>query len=265
RRATEGEFIANYDRCAMVEERSWPLLRVKGYEGEPLRALTDEVEPPADGVPPLDGQPVFSIRHGGMFVAVLGEGEPFRALINPRAVGRADNPVVWRLYGPNEWLLDSGEVPIGEVTEIEFSSDQTGVHVLVVTPGGTCGPVTLLNDHAAMATNHQRFVYQSLPMFFYVPDGTGQFSFQLRTPGPGETARVILLDPQGNEAARLVSGEQTEIIAEVDVPAGMAGRAWQARVERADTGTLEDYTLSLGEELPAYWSHAPDRLVVPAD
>ncbi|MFO8082050.1 MAG: DUF4838 domain-containing protein, partial [Armatimonadota bacterium] len=265
RRDTEGEFIANYDRCAMVEERSWGIMQVDSYEGEPLRAVADEVEPLPDDTEPLDGEPVFSIRHGGMFVALLDADETFAARLQPRAVGRADGPTAWQLYAPDEQLVVKGEAPVDEITEIEAASGQAGVHVLVVNPGSSCGRVTLLNDHAALASSRQRFVYQSSPMFFHVPEGTEQFSFQLNTPGPGETARIILLDPEGNEAARLVSGEQTEIIAEVDVPQGMAGRAWQARVERADTGTLEDYTLSLGEGLPAYWSHAPDRLVVPAD
>lgn len=258
RRATEGDFIANYDRCAMVEERSWGLMQVVGYDGEPLQALSDSAAPFGET------DPIFSLRHGATLVALLDANEPFRARINPRAVGRAVEPVVWQLFAPDEQLVAKGEAPVGEVTEIEAASGQAGVHLLVVNPGLTCGRVTMLNDSAALAARTQRMVYQSSPMFFYVPEGVEQFNFQLNTSGPGETALIVILDPDGNEAARFESGEITEVIAEVDVPAGMSGRAWQVQVERASTGTLEDYTLTLGEQLPAFWSHAPDRLVVPA-
>lgn len=258
RRATEGEFIANYDRCARVEEASWGLMQVEGYQGEPLRALAGEV------VPFGDEEPIFSIRHGGTFVALLEAGESFRARINPRAVGRAGDPVAWQLFAPDEQLLERGEAPVGEVTEIEVTSGQAGVHLLVVNAGGTCARVTMLNDHAALAARRQRMIYQSSPMFLYVPDGLAQFTLQLNTSGPGETALIRILDPEGNEAARMESGEQTELVAEVVVPAEMAGRAWQVQVQRAATGVLEDYTLTLDERLPAYWSHAADRLPTPA-
>jgi hypothetical protein len=263
RRATEGEFIANYDRCAMVEERSWALMQIEGYEGEPLRAVAEEVAPLPGEVEAAGDLPVFSLRHGGMFVALLEADEPFRALINPRAVGRADGPVAWQLYGPDEQSVAKGEAPVGEITEIEATSGQAGVHVLVVNPGSTCGRVTLLNDHAALASSRQRMVYQSSPMFFFVPEGTAEFTFELQSPGPGETARVLILDPEGNEVDRIETGEEREVIAEVEVPAGMSGRAWQIQIERGEMGTLEDYTIILDERLPAFLSHAPDRLVIP--
>jgi hypothetical protein len=258
RRATEGEFIVNYDRCADTEEASWGGMQAEGYTGEPLRAVAEQVEPLAEE------PPIFSIRHGATFVALLNAGESFRARINPRAVGQAAGPIVWQLFAPDEQLLAKGEAPVGEIAEIEVPSDQAGAHLFVVNTGGACGRVTLVNDHAALASRSQRFVYQSAPMFIYVPEGTEQFTLQLSTAGPGETALIVILDPEGNEVARMESGEQNELAAEVDVPEGMAGRAWQVQVHRAASGTLEDHTLTLGETLPAYWSHSADRLVVPA-
>jgi len=153
---------------------------------------------------------------------------------------------------------------VGEIAEVEVPSNQAGAHLFVVNTGGACGRVTLDNDHAALAAQSQRLVYQSSPMFVYVPEGTERFTLQLNSAGPGETALVIVLDPEGNEAAQMESGEQNELVAEVSVPEGMAGRAWQVQVQRAATGILEDHTLTLGEMLPAYWSHSADRLVVPA-
>jgi len=50
----------------------------------------------------------------------------------------------------------------------------------------------------------------------------------------------------------------------VTVPDGKAGRAWSVLVTEGGPGVFEDYTLTLDPALPPYWSHAPDRLVLPA-
>lgn len=256
RRATEDRFIANYDRCASVEERSWPLMRVTGYDGEPLRAVAEQVEALPEGA-------AFSVRHGAMFVALLNADEPFRAHVAASPVGRAEQPVQWRLYGPDDQLIEGGEVVVRESADIEAASGQAGVHLLVVNTGMSRGQVTMLNDHAALAGNGLRMIYQTSPMFFFVPEGVAQFTFTLDSPAPGETARVIILDPDEQEAARIETGEVREVTATVTVPEGMSGRAWQVAVERAAVGILEDYTLTLDEALPPYWAHAEDRLVLP--
>jgi hypothetical protein len=49
----------------------------------------------------------------------------------------------------------------------------------------------------------------------------------------------------------------------VKVPLGQDGRAWSVNIEKAETGVIEDYTMTLDDALPMYWSHAADRLVKP--
>jgi len=50
----------------------------------------------------------------------------------------------------------------------------------------------------------------------------------------------------------------------VAVPAGQDGKGWSVVPSSAASGALEDYTIILPDELPPYWSQAPDRLLVPA-
>jgi len=256
RRATEGRFLANYDRCASVEERSWKPTRVRGYDGSPLRALSQEAAP-------LKGEPSFSIRQEAVFVAPLGAGEAFQARIAARQVGKAAGPVAWRLYGPDDGLLGQGQVEVKQTAAVDVAVRQAGVHLLVVRAGQSRALVTLLSPHAALAGNAVQMIYQTSPMFFCVPAGITQFKLTLKSPSPGETARLRILDPDSREVAQIQTTDQPEVVAKVKVPKGAAGRAWQVRIERADRGSLEDYSLSLDEALPGYWAHAADRLVVP--
>jgi len=257
RRATEGQFVANYDHCASVEESSWKAIQGRSYDGEVLRALSPEVAP-------LEGEPGFSIRHEAEFVAVLGAGERFGARIAARRVGRAEGPVEWLLYGPDDQLLGHGQIAVDRTERIDAVAPAAGAYLLVVRSGQSRALVTLLSPHAAMVGQSPRMISQASPMFFYVPAGTTRFQISLESPAPGETARLRILDPEGREAAAVQTGEQPESTARVAVPTGTDDRAWQIRVERADRGVLEDYSLTLDAALPPYWAHAADRLVVPA-
>jgi len=42
-----------------------------------------------------------------------------------------------------------------------------------------------------------------------------------------------------------------------------AGRPWRMLIRRAPTGIVEDVDIQLDDILPAYWSIASDRLLVP--
>ncbi len=96
-----------------------------------------------------------------------------------------------------------------------------------------------------------------------MPAKTKSFTVTLASPGPGETARVAVFDPSGREAASGQTGDAREVILKITVPPGQDAKAWSVAPSKATKGVLEDYTIALGDNLPAYWAHAPDRLLVP--
>lgn len=138
-----------------------------------------------------------------------------------------------------------------------------GVYNLVADAGGNASLVTLRNNHAALLANMVGFIGGTAPMYVYVPAGVTSFTVKLTTPAPGETARLTVLDPEGKEAASGATGAKPDFLARVTVPPAMAGKAWAVVVSPAPPGVLEDLSLELGSELPAYWAQAADRLVTP--
>ncbi len=253
RREHEGEFVANFQFASLIEKGSWKIPE------EPLR---EALRPIAAEVAPFEASPAFTIRGGQSFVALLQEGEHFRARIAASRVGSNPAAVGWHLIAPDDELLAGGSLQVGESADIDVAAQQAGVYLLMVQTSRNRAKVSLLSDHAALVGARIDMLAATSPMFFYVPEGAESFAFILSSSVP-ENARATILGPDGTEMASAETGDEREITMQVDVPAGQAGQAWQVVISRASTGYFEDYSVTLGESLPPYWSLAADRLVVP--
>ncbi|MGD9495513.1 MAG: DUF4838 domain-containing protein [Armatimonadota bacterium] len=255
RREIEGSNIANLNFCAYIEMRSWQ--PVEGYAGEPVRPVADQVAPLPEGAH-------FSLRGGHTIVAALEAGESFRTHIDTRRVGANEQPILWVLVAPDDSVLARGEIPVGTSADIDVPVEAAGTYPLVVQTNQNNAKITPRNDHAAVAAPRIAFVYQTSPVWFMVPAGTQQFTLQAMGQGPGETVRVRILDPDGNQVLDREIVEAGAVPLTITVGAGQHGRAWSVVFEPAQTGVMEDYALRMDPALPAYWALAPDRLVLPA-
>ncbi len=252
----EMEYFANLTFTSFIESRSWTI--PERYQREDLRMASHDVAP-------LAGTPVMSTRGGHQFVAWLDEGESFRARLACSRAGANPAASNWHLIGPDDEMIARGSVQPDETAEIDVPAQQAGVHLLLLQTNRNYGRITLLNDHAACASRSVSFIGGASPMYFRVPDGLQSFHMTVSSPAPGECARIAVLDPDGNEAGAPETGDLKEVTVEIAVPAGQAGNYWSVRIDPPTVGVLEDYTITLGDELPAYWAHAADRLVVPAE
>jgi len=256
RREIEGTGVSNLNFCAFIESRSWEV--TEGYGGEALRGVADEVAPLAEGLH-------FSLRGGYTIAAALEAGESFRAHIDTRRVGNNDAPITWVLVGLDDEVLARGEIPVGESADIEIPVERAGTYPLVIQTSKNNAKVTPLNDHAAVAAPGIGFIYATSPVYFWVPEGTEQFTLRFHGSWPGEQVRVRVLDPDGTEAAV----EQTQRTGDMEMPItvgdGQDGRAWSLATEGVDEVAFEDYTIKLDPALPPYWSLAADRLVAPEE
>jgi len=254
RREVENDGIANMNYCAQ-REGSWPRL----YKGEALRPVAEAVEK-------LEGAPGIPVRGVRTCVALLKTGERFAAQLSCELLTikgkkkESSTPAVWRAFGPDDKLIAKGFVSPGEEARIDLPVTQDGLHLLSI-QSGDITRVTLLNDHAALAGRSIGLFGKGSPMFFFVPEGVEKFNLTLGDQ-PKWPVRATLFSPDGKEVDVDEARGTYSSKLEVTVPEGQSGRAWSVQVGPAGR-RFENYTLTLGEELPAYWSHAADRLVVP--
>ncbi|MFP4248923.1 MAG: DUF4838 domain-containing protein, partial [Armatimonadota bacterium] len=254
-RAEHEELGFSYlDFAAFIEDRSWEIS--EGYSGEELQPVTQDPGPLPDGAH-------FSLRGGHSIVAVLEAGESFRARIDTKMVGTNESPITWVLVGPGDEVLDRGSIPVGESSEIEAPVGAAGTYACVVQTSQNNAKVTPLNDHSAVAAPELSFVYETSPVYFHVPEGTEEFTLSFYAMYPGEQVRLRVYDPEGNEAGSAFTERKGEMELPLTVSEGHDGVAWRVEFEQVEDVTMEDYTIKMDPDLPAYWSLGPDRLVAP--
>ncbi|MEN6404511.1 MAG: DUF4838 domain-containing protein, partial [Armatimonadia bacterium] len=255
RQSIETENVANMNYCAWLEFRAWGQGRVLTYNGEPLRATSDQVAA-------ADLKPI-TLRGGHGFVALLGPGENFRANLACTKIGKNEGLCRWSLQAANGDHVAEGTIDAGKDAKLDLPVPAPGIYNLIVDPGSNLAPVTLLNNHAAMIGPKITFISQTAPLYVFVPAGVKSFKVTLQSPAPAETARLTILDPEGKEVASAATTEKEQCPLEVTVPAGQDNKPWCLQISKAATGVMEDYTLTLSENIPPYWSQAPDRLLTP--
>jgi len=257
RKEIEKDNVANLAYCAWLEARAFgQIAREVVYSGQPLKEL---VEKPA----PAELQPI-SLRGDFGCVVKLKDGDTFRARISAQRVGQYEDAIRWSLHGPDKKVVGTGTLRSGESQEIAIPVAVGGMFNLLISTNMNVARLTLLNNHAVILGRGLSLLGASAPLFFYVPAGTKEFKVTFTSPAPGETVSIVITDPEGKEASAGMTGEKDRVTLVVPVPAGQDGRAWSVTPRKGPTGVWEDYTIILGEELPAYWALAPDRLLVPA-
>lgn len=259
RRHIEKDNVANLAFCASLESRAFESkgAREVAYGGQPLKPIAGEVAPASI-------RPV-SLRGDFGMIASLGAGESFRATISIRKIGKTNlEPARWSLYSAKRQPLAKGDIDPGKAAELEVAVPSGGICNLVLSTSRNAGQVTLLNDHAVILGRELALLGESGPLYFYVPPKTKAFTITLTSPGPGETARATVIDPSGREVATGHTVETPKVDLKIEVPPGQDGTAWSVAPSRAPKGTLEDYAIALGDNLPPYWAQSQDRLLVPA-
>ncbi len=258
RKQIENDNVVNLAYCAYLESRAYDTkaAREVAYNGQPLKPLAEKVV--TAKLTPV------SLRGNFGMIASLGANEKFRATITIRKVGKANVEVArWNLYSATRQMLANGTVEPGKTANIEVAVPSGGICNLVLSTVRNAGQVTLHNDHAVILGRELALLSESGRLWFYVPPKTKAFTVTLTSPGPGETAKLTLFDPSGNEVAAGCTGEKQKVDFRIQVPAGQDGKAWSVAPARAPKGVLEDYSISLSDNLPPYWSQASDRLLVP--
>jgi len=252
RREHEMSFASNLNFAAYIESRSWEI--PEGWDGQPVAAVAQQVAP-------LEGEPYLSLRGGATMLALLGEGEAFRAHVVTGRVGANDSPINWVLVNQANEVIKRAEVPVGQTVEVEVPVPAPGTYAFFVQTNKNNAMVTLLNDHAALTGRNFAFIHHTSPVYFQVPAGTDKFTISFQGSWPGETVRVRVHDPDGNEVASDEVTRADPQPLEVAVGQAQAGKPWSLSFEKTDRGVLEDYRIWLSDNLPPFLALAPDRLV----
>lgn len=257
-RETDEDWIANFSYFAAAESNVWENLLVLDPDDVNVKSLSAAVTP-------LQKNTKISVRGGHTFLALLKAGQRVRMQIERRQVHNYKSPIEYRIFDPADGFVEKGTVSTGKQVLVDVPGAMDGVYVVSLDTGRNAAYVTLLNDHAVLAGRKVDLYPGTSPLFFYVPKGVARFSVTLESPAPGETAGITICDPDNKEAKYVETGGTTTLcVAEIHVNTGQWGQAWSIQAKPASTGDwFADYSIELGTNLPPYWAHAADRLLIP--
>ncbi|MEN6401562.1 MAG: DUF4838 domain-containing protein [Armatimonadia bacterium] len=231
-------------------------------EAEKLAVKPTRLAVPEAQLLPKLAQAAPTARGKHVFALLVAPGEGLEATVAVRRLGRYTVPTAWALVGPDAKLLQQGEATIEEPTVIALPQAQPGTYTIVVDSGQNACRVTARNRGLSLVGQQFDLLGGQPLQYVYVPAGTKSFSVRLETSAPGETGKLIVLDPTG---AKVAEGDTTQSgLAElkITVPDGMDGKPWQVQIAPAPTGVMEDLKLSLGEGLAPFIAVEPARLLI---
>jgi len=172
----------------------------------------------------------------------------------------------WAVVAPDGTRLVEDHMKVRESTDVEFTPEQDGVYLLVVSSGQNAHTLTMLTNQPcafSASEQHPLIANGSLGrMYFYVPPGVTGFSVFAKAEGQaaGRGGKLTAYAPDGTPVAHIEGdlGVLTEM--PVTVPEGADGRVWCLSAEELSN----DLRVYLSPEVPPYLSPDPARVVTAA-
>lgn len=226
-----------------------------------LATGADALRPAFPEAPAQSPEEPPTLFRGASRHLILSEGAPFEVIIGHRQVGSSEQAVRWQVIAP-DGSERSGEVAVGGEGRVVIDPALAGVYLIVLQGGSNAASI----ESTARYLVHEAsvglpIVYRARPLYFVVPAGVRSFSLSLACSSVGESVRAAIINPEGTVVAEQDVHGSVEM--PVEVPAGMAGRAWRVELSEAAEGVFEDVErLRFSAEIPPFVSDAPGRLVI---
>ncbi len=188
--------------------------------------------------------------------AKAGEPVTLRLQLNP--LGKDWAQLFCVVHDPAGVRLIGGGIK-DRTAQVTFTPDVDGLHLIGLSAGDWGGAWRIISSNAPVGIEWRESLHTmrgASRLYFDVPEGLETVS--LRASGSAaETVRGILRNPAG----QVLADEQTSAgTTSVTLTTPAAPGAWSVELTQADTGTLEDATLWLGDGLPGILSLCPQHV-----
>lgn len=217
---------------------------------------------PAAAIDESDAAPLIA-RRSGKWLVLVGDDRRIQAEVIGVQVGRQyPQRPCWLIASAAGESIASGHVPLPGRARIDVAVPAPGLYQISMDAGANGCGLIVHNCPAVMVGPGFRLCERPGRMYFWVPTGTRQFTITLFA-GRKESALMRIYTPDG---ARVFEGNslvRDTVPAQLVPGPGQDGAAWCLEIDEAPEGTLEDYQLLLGEELPPYLATSPEALLIP--
>ncbi len=194
-------------------------------------------------------------------------GDRIRLEVHAVRVGRYEGQVEVVVKDPSGCELAKASVPPAQSRQIEFiNSKAEGLVTIECQAGRNAVGVTATGGRLLIPGGDAtvKIVAYANPLYFFVEKGAREFPVHLAGQGKLETARAVVRDPSGKQAAAVSTIERSTQRIDVRVPPGMDGKLWSVHVTKASRGTFEDASLKLPHGVGPFLAEKASDVVIPA-
>jgi len=184
--------------------------------------------------------------------------------LNIHQLGSYTAPLAWELRTLDSigTRVDRGTVWVDDETEtITFTPSVTGTYVLALSAELNAFSITESNAPIAFyAGKRMGFLSNTTPLYVNVPSGVTSFTITAQSQGTAEHVKVSIYSPSNVlvEEEQTSSTNTTQVIT-VNVGTYGSG-AWKIVTGQAGTEHFEDFYLTVGPEIPPFFSLDDDHL-----
>jgi len=227
-----------------------------------------DVKPYAtDPMPQGTEKAVYTVRTHNTDEAVFGVllrvGEALRGRLQVRRLGTYTGGSEYVLFGPSRRKVAEGQAELGKPAELKCVAKQAGLHVIIVNSSPNAAQLHVKNQQFCLIGTKRTGFIGAQPLTYFLPaPNAREITLTLRSPSPAETVAMTVLDPAGQQVAKVDTVASKERKVKLTVPSGTAGKPWSLRLDRAPKGALEDVSLSLDAGCSDFLATHPSRLLV---
>ncbi|HID07401.1 MAG TPA: DUF4838 domain-containing protein [Armatimonadetes bacterium] len=203
-----------------------------------------------------------TVRGNHTFRLFIRAGEMIDSTVAVRQLGSYMQPTAFVLSDPSGREVMRGCATLAEPAKLNVKATVSGTWTLVVNSGSNGCVVTSQNRYAVLEGPQVHFLGATPKIYFYIPSGVDEAEISLRTSAPGETARLVVFNPDGNEVASGDTVSTSKCTLRFSIPQKYQGMVWSFRILPASRGTCEDNYINLGTMLPPYLGVHPKSLLI---
>ena len=202
--------------------------------------------------------PPMTLRSDNLLAVAGKKDTPVEITLKHHPVADYKTVLAWELRSLNMDAQQSGTIDPGQTGVLRFTPEEDATYLVGLSAGGCAYSIRQSNAPLAILTGDgASFIREAKPLYFFVPANTGTFTVTARG-GGSETVRINILAPDGTTAA---TGQTTPANSRVSIKAraeGNTGEVWSLEAVHADEGVIEDYSITLSENIPPVLAFVPE-------
>lgn len=202
--------------------------------------------------------PPMMLRSDNLLAVAGKKDTPVEITLKHHPVADYKTVLAWELRSLNMDAQQSGTIDLGQTGVLRFTPEEDATYLIGLSAGGCAYSIRQSNAPLAILTGDgASFIREAKPLYFFVPANADTFTVAARG-GGSETVRINILAPDGTTAA---TGQTTPANSRVIINVraeGNAGKVWSLEAVRADEGVIEDYSITLSENIPPVLAFVPE-------